>query len=273
MNNDAIGVFDSGVGGLTSVKELINLLPNENIIYLGDTARVPYGTRSKETIAKYAKQDFLFLEQHKVKMIIVACGTVSSIMTTNPQITSAKPYTTVLVPAVQAACGATRNGKIGVIGTPATIKSGSYGKAIRAIKPDANVIGKACPLFVPLVENGYTARDNQVARLVAAEYLEVMKKENVDTLILGCTHYPLLKDIIADIMGDKVTLISPGEEAARYASALLTEKELLTDRETPGECSFYVTDSVELFTETRNAFLGEDIKGKVEKCNLENLGE
>ncbi len=271
MNNDAIGVFDSGVGGLTAVKELINLLPNENIIYLGDTARIPYGTRSKETIAKYAKQDFAFLEQAKVKMIIVACGTVSAIMTTNPQITSAIPHTSVLVPAVQAACGVTRNGKIGVIGTAATIKSGSYGKAIRAIKPDINVIGKACPMFVPLVENGYTSKDNEVSKMIAREYLEVMKRENVDTLILGCTHYPLLRDIISDIMGPEVTLISPGEEAARFACAILSEKELLSDREEKGEYNFYVTDSVELFTETCNTFLGEDIKGTVLKCDLENL--
>jgi len=271
MNNDAIGVFDSGIGGLTTVKELNLLLPNENIIYLGDTARIPYGTRSKETIFKYAKQDFAFLEQHKVKMIIVACGTVSAIMMSNPQITSSKAFTGVLLPAVQAACGATRNGKIGVIGTPATIKSGSYGKAIRAIKPDVNVIGKACPLFVPLVENGYTSKDNQVARLVAQEYLEVMKKEKVDTLILGCTHYPLLREIISEIMGNNVTLISPGEEAARYASAILSEKELLNESDEIGSNQFFVTDSVDLFTENCVAYLGNDAKGNVSKCDLENL--
>jgi len=271
MNNDAIGVFDSGVGGLTTVKELNQLLPNENIIYLGDTARIPYGTRSKETIFKYAKQDFSFLEQHKVKMIIVACGTVSSIMMSNPQLASEKPFTGVLLPAVQAACGATRNGKVGVIGTPATVKSGSYGKAIRSIKPDVQVIGKACPLFVPLVENGYTDKDNKVARLVAEEYLAVMKKEKVDTLILGCTHYPLLADIISDIMGEDVILISPGQEAARFASVILSERELLAEREEIGINEFFVTDSVELFTENCSAFLGNNIKGTVSKCDLENL--
>lgn len=269
MNNRAIGVFDSGIGGLTTVKELNELLPNENIIYLGDTARIPYGTRSKETIAKYAKQDIAFLEQHDVKMIIVACGTVSSILMSNPQISSDKLFTGVLLPAVQAACGVTRNNRIGVIGTPATVKSGSYGKAIRAIKSDINIIGKACPLFVPLVENGYTDKDNKIARLVAEEYLEVMKKEKVDTLILGCTHYPLLKDIISDIMGDGVALISPGEEAAKYAAALLSEKEILTESTEAGVNEFFVTDSVELFTENCCAFLGNDIKGKVTKCDLE----
>lgn len=271
MNNDAIGVFDSGIGGLTTVKELNKLLPNENIIYLGDTARIPYGTKSRETILKYAKQDIAFLEQHKVKMIIVACGTVSSIMMNNSIAPTDKPFSGVLLPAVQTACGATRIGKIGVIGTSSTIKSGSYGKAIRAIRPDSIVIGKACPLFVPLVEYGYTDRYNEITVRVAKEYLEVMKKEKVDTLILGCTHYPLIRDIIADIMGDGVTLVSPGEEAGKYASAILSERELLTDRIEIGQNEFYVTDSIELFTENCEAFLGQNVKGTVSKCDLENL--
>ena len=264
MNNYAIGVFDSGIGGLTTVKALNELLPNENIIYLGDTARIPYGTRSNETIIKYASQDIDFFEQHTVK-------TVSAIMMSNPNLKPSMPFTGVLLPAVQAACGATRNGKIGVIGTPATIKSGGYGKAIRAIKPDISVIGKACPMFVPLVENGYTDKDNKVTRLVAEEYLGVIKKEKVDTLILGCTHYPLLKDIISDIMGEDVTLISPGEEAAKYADAVLSERELLTDKEIAGTNQYFVTDSEEMFTENCVAFLGNDIKGTVSKCTLENL--
>lgn len=271
MNNDAIGVFDSGIGGLTTVKSLHEILPNENIIYLGDTARIPYGTRSRETITTYACEDFAFLEKHKVKMIIIACGTVSAIIMNNPDIKTSIPYTGVLLPAVQAACGATRNNRIGVIGTPATIRSGGYGKAIRAIKPDINVIGKACPMFVPLVENGYTDRNNKVAQIITAEYLEVMKKEKVDTLILGCTHYPHLKDIIADYMGDGVTLISPGEEAAKYTNALLSEKEQLSDRTESGTTEYYVTDSVELFAENCQSFLGDDIKGNIEKCSLEKI--
>ncbi len=271
MNNFPIGVFDSGIGGLTTVKALNELLPNENIIYLGDTARIPYGTRSRETISKYASQDIAFLKSHNVKMIIVACGTASAILMNNAEICVDIPLTGVLLPAVQAACGATRNNKIGVIGTPATIKSGGYGKAIRAIKADVNVIGKACPLFVPLVENGYTDRDNKVTQLVAQESLSIMKNEKVDTLILGCTHYPILKDIISNIMGDEVTLISPGEEAAKFASALLTEKELLTDSAQKGTNNFFVTDSVELFTENCRAFLGEDIHGEVKNCTLENF--
>ena len=269
MNNDAIGVFDSGIGGLTTVKELNRLMPNENIIYLGDTARVPYGVRSREIIYKYAKQDIAFLERHKVKMIIVACGTVSAIMASSPLSFGEKPFTGVILPAVQAACTSTRNGRVGVIGTPATIKSGSYGKLIRTIKPDISVIGKACTLFVPLVENGYTAIDCIPTRLIAEEYLEVMKKEKVDTLILGCTHYSLLKDIISDIMGDEVNLISAGEEAAKFASAMLSEKEMLTERTEKGTNEYYVSDSAELFAENCIAFLGEDINGKVNKCELE----
>lgn len=269
MNNDAIGVFDSGIGGLTTVKELNRLLPNENIIYLGDTARVPYGVRSREIIHKYAQQDIAFLEQHSVKMIIVACGTVSAIMSSNPLAFGEKPFTGVILPAVQAACTSTRNGRIGVIGTPATIKSGSYGKSIRAITPDISVIGKACPLFVPLVENGYTDRNCIPTKLIAEEYLEVMKKEKVDTLILGCTHYPLLKDIIADIMGEDVILISAGEEAAKFASASLSEREMLSERSEKGINEYFVSDSVELFAENCTAFLGEDINGKINKCELE----
>ena len=268
MNKHAIGVFDSGIGGLTTVKALNELMPNEDIIYLGDTARIPYGSKSKETISKYACEDISFLESHNVKMIIAACGTVSAIMISNHDVKSQLPFTGVLLPAVQAACSETKNNRIGVIGTPATIKSGAYGKAIRAIRSDINVIGKACPMFVPLAENGYTDKNNKVARIIAEEYLEIMKTEKVDTLILGCTHYPLLKDIIQDIMGEDVSLISPGEEAAKYACALLSEKELLTDNKDNGKNSYYVTDSIELFKENCVAFLGNNVTSTVEKCKL-----
>ena len=214
MNNDAIGVFDSGIGGLTAVKELNKLLPNENIIYFGDTARVPYGSRSRETVMKYARQDVEFLRKHKIKMIIAACGTVSSVIGTKPLVDD-MPFTGVILPAVQAACSATKNGRIGVIGTPATIKSGSFGKAVKSINSHIFVVGNPCPLFVHLVENGYTDRNNKITRLVAEEYLAPIKAEGVDTLILGCTHYPVIKDIISDIMGNDITLISPGAEAAK----------------------------------------------------------
>lgn len=267
MSDFAIGVFDSGVGGLTTVKELNRILPNEDIIYFGDTARIPYGSRSKETILKYANEDINFLRQHGIKMIIAACGTVSSVINTKKLVDDI-PFTGVLLPAVQAACSATVNGKIGVIGTQATIKSGSYGRAIKTIRPNTFVVGKACPLFVPLVENGYTDRGNKVARIVAEEYLEPIKNEGVDTLILGCTHYPLLKDIIADIMGEEVTLISPGEEAAKFANLCLLEQNLLNTSNKIGKNTFYVSDSVEMFEENAKQFLGHDVHGNVFKVDI-----
>ena len=271
MNNDAIGVFDSGIGGLTAVKELNKILPNENIIYFGDTARIPYGSRSRETILKYAMQDTAFLRSHKIKMLIAACGTVSSIVGSKPLVEDI-PYTGVLLPAAQAACGATKNGRIGVIGTVATIKSGSYAKIIKTIRPSSFVVGNSCPLFVPLVENGFTGIENKVTRMVAEQYLEPIKNEGVDTLILGCTHYPIISDIIADIMGDGVTLISSGEEAAKYAYNCLLEKDMLTEREEKGKNEFYVSDSVELFEENAKQFLGHKVEGEVFKGDVHNLG-
>ncbi|MGN0612543.1 MAG: glutamate racemase [Porcipelethomonas sp.] len=267
MNNDAIGVFDSGIGGLTAVKELNQLLPNENIIYFGDTARVPYGSRSRETVLKYAKEDIAFLRKHKIKMIIAACGTVSSVVSAKPPVDD-MPFTGVIHPTVQAACSATRNGRIGVIGTPATIRSGCYGKAIKSINPHARVIGNPCPLFVHLVENGYIQRDNPITILAAKEYLEPIKAEGVDTLILGCTHYPVIKDIIADIMGPDVKLISSGAEAAKFAYNCLMEKDMLSDREEKGKNTFYVSDSTALFEENAKNFLGHTVDGEVFSCSL-----
>lgn len=272
MNNDAIGVFDSGIGGLTAVRELNAILPNENIIYLGDTARIPYGTRSKETILKYAMQDIAFLRKHRVKMIIAACGTVSSVIAaSHTDIDMDIPFTTVLLPAVQTACSVTRTGRIGIIGTPATIKSGSYGKIIRTIRPNTFVVGNSCPLFVPLAENGFTGRDNKVTRLVAEQYLAPIIAENVDTLILGCTHYPILEDVIADVMGGNVTLVSAGAEAAKYAANLLTEKEMLSDRTEKGINEFYASDSVELFAENAKALLGTDLDGEVHSVDISEM--
>lgn len=271
MNNAAIGVFDSGMGGLTCVQELNRLMPNENIIYFGDTARIPYGTRSKETILKYAEQDIAFMKTHNVKMIIAACGTVSSIVGMNKNAAGDIPFTGVLLPTVQAACSKTKNKRIGVIGTNATIKSGSYGKAIRTIRSDISVIGNSCPLFVPLVENGFAAKGNPVARLVAEQYLEPIKKESVDTLILGCTHYPILRDVIAEYMGEDVALISSGSETAKYACAFLTGKDMLTDRTEEGTNTFYSSDSAEMFEENAHAFLGSEIKGSVFKTEPDEL--
>lgn len=268
MKDSAIGVFDSGVGGLTCVKELINTLPNENIIYLGDTARIPYGTRSAETIYEYALQDAAFLQEHNVKMIIVACGTVSSVMLKRPIFDKTRLFTGVVYPAAAQAVKSTKNKKIGVIGTSATIKSGSYEQAIKELDPDITVVTKACPMFVPLVENGYTDPNDTVALTVAKDYLKIMQDEGVDTMIMGCTHYPLLEEVFKNILGDEVELVSSGAEAAKYAKRILWQEGLLSDRKEPGTADLYCTDSVELFTENVENFLGHNINARISQCVL-----
>lgn len=271
MDKRPIGVFDSGLGGLTAVKELKKLLPHEDIVYFGDTGRVPYGTRSKEIISGYACQDINFLLSHDVKMIIAACGTVSAVLPQSAIASLPLPYTGILLPAAQAACAVSANGRIGVIGTSATIKSGAYGRAIRAIRPDAVVTGNSCPLFVPLVENGYVEPDNKVTRLVAEDYLRVFRGSGIDTLILGCTHFPIIREIIRDILGDSVTLINPGEETARYTAALLTKEHILNDSRQDGSCHYYVSDAPESFSEYGGMFLGEQIRFDVEKASVNHL--
>lgn len=270
MNSKAIGIFDSGIGGLTCVKEICRLLPHENIVYFGDTARLPYGTRSRETIEQYAKQDIDFILSCDVKLVIAACGTVSSLMGGVKQVNGIS-FSGVVTPAVQAACAATYNGRIGVIGTPATIKSGAYGKAIRGIRQDCAVFGNSCPLFVPMAENGITSKDDLVVKEMCRRYLEPIKRENVDTLILGCTHYPMFHDAIAEYMGENVTLISSGAQAARFAESVLARNNLFNESETEGERVFYSSDSAEMFEENAALFLGEKIHGSVKRVNIEDM--
>lgn len=266
----AIGVFDSGMGGLTCVAEIMKLMPNENIIYFGDTARVPYGNRSRETILEYARQDVNFVKKHDVKMIIAACGTVSSAVGQAKDFGGGVPFTGVVIPAVQAACAATRSGRIGVIGTAATIRSGAYGKAIRTIRQDAVIIGNACPLFVPLVENGITDKDDIVVKTMVSRYLEPIKRENVDTLILGCTHYPLLRDAIAEYMGEGVKLISSGAEAAKYTMNMLAMNNMLSSRIENGHVTYFTSDSKELFESNAHAFIGS-LNGSVEQISIDDV--
>ncbi len=270
MSELAIGVFDSGVGGLTCVKELTRLMPHEDIIYLGDTARVPYGTKSVDTIARYAREDIAFLERFNVKMILIACGTVSSVLMSRPlfENSSVSSYSGVIYPTVSAACAETLNKRIGVIGTPATIRSGCYGKAIREIRSDIKVFSKACPMFVPLVENGYTAKDDPVALMIAREYLEDMKREGVDTLILGCTHYPHLEGVISSVMGDNVRLISSGAEIAKYAERTLISSGEAAQRKEHGRITLYCTDSEELFSENVETFLGHKDNITISACSV-----
>lgn len=271
MDNRAIGIFDSGLGGLTAVKELRKILPHEHLIYFGDTGRVPYGNRSRETIRKYAMQDIQFLKQFDVKMIIAACGTVSANMTAEMQDSIGVPFSGVVLPAAQAACAASSSGRIGIIGTTATVRSGAYGRSIRAINADARTFGNACPLFVPLVENGFIQPDNEITEKVAELYLRPMIAEQVDVLILGCTHYPLIYDTINRLLDYKVTLIDSGKEVARWAQSTLTSSDLLCSAEHEGGCEFYVSDSTDGFAEIAEIFLGGRIGGNVKQIDIDTL--
>lgn len=271
LSEKAVGVFDSGLGGLTCVAELIKLMPCENIVYFGDTARLPYGTRSSGTILEYAGQDVNFIKSKDVKMVIAACGTVSSIVGKTKDFAGDVPFTGVVIPAAQAACAATRNGRIGVIGTSATIRSGAYGKAIRSIRSDAAVIGNSCPLLVPMVEDGITDKNDPVVKEMVRRYLSPIKNEGADVLILGCTHYPHLKEAIGEFMGDGVTLISSGAEAARYALNTLTGQNLLSSRSEPGTVTYYTSDSPELFRDSAEGFMGQKITGDVNRVTIEEL--
>lgn len=267
MDNRSIGVFDSGLGGLTVAREIMARLPQENIVYFGDTGRVPYGTRAAETIVKYSHQDVRFLESFGVKMIVIACGTVSSVALPILRDTYKTPLLGVVDMTATAAVAASKNQKIGIIGTPATVKSGAYESKIRKLNPTIKTYSNACPLFVPLVENGHV--DTQVARLVAEEYLEEIRKEGVDTLILGCTHYPLLKKVIAEVMGDGVQLIEPGVEIAKFLEKTLKEEQLHSDITEPEQYHYFVSDTAEGFEGLASLFLNRDISGKVRKIDIE----
>lgn len=272
MDNRPIGVFDSGLGGLTAVKEIISALPGEDIIYFGDTGRVPYGTRSNETIIKYVRQDIRFLLTHNIKTIVVACGTVSTVALDAARQASNVSLMGVVEPSVAKALKLTKNGRIGVIGTPAAIKSGAYERHLKQNNPELFVINNACPLFVPLVENGYIEQENTVARLVAQEYLAPIKDAGVDTIIMGCTHYPLLTHVISSVMGNDVKLIDPGKEAANVLAATLKEKDMLSDR-AYGRHQFYVSDTIDNFAKLGSMFLNEDINGTVKRIDIDSFGE
>lgn len=266
--NMAIGVFDSGLGGLSAVKELMNVLPCENIVYFGDTGRVPYGSRSRETITKYAQQDVNFLLENNVKLIIAACGTVSSVAT-DLYSTVPVPYTGVLSPTADSAAKATKNGRIGVIGTSATINSHSYKKKLQEINPELQVFERDCPLFVPLVENGFTDPDDIIVRSVVERYTAQLKEQGVDTVILGCTHYPLLSSAIGRTMGEDVKLIDSGRATALYTAELLKEKDLECDRSCEGEYRFYVSDTPHNFEKIAGMFLGRDVSRQVTQIDIE----
>ena len=267
MDTRPIGVFDSGLGGLTAVKELQKVLPHEDIVYFGDTGRVPYGSRSRETIIRYARQDMVFLKTKGVKMIVAACGTVSSVAEGLGDDLGI-PFTGVLLPSAASAVRATKSGRVGVIATTATIRSGSYRRELSQIRPGIEVFEKDCPLFVPLVENGFISDSNQVTRLVAEQYLAPLRGKKIDTLILGCTHYPIIRSIISETMGKAVTLIDSGRETALCCKNILTRQNLLNEKEQNGSTSFYVSDRVEGFSSVAEIFLGRNVGCEVYRIDI-----
>ncbi len=270
MDTRPIGVFDSGLGGLTAVRELVKILPHEDIVYFGDTGRVPYGTRGSDTIRRYVAQDVNFLLSQNVKMIIAACGTASANMSKEIIDRMGVPYTGVVVPAAIKAAELSKNKQIGVIATAATVKSKSFDNVLLSLDPDCAVTSNACPLFVPLVENGYSNFDNAVTRLVAKEYLRpFVQNPDLDTLILGCTHFPILSEIIGDILGKRITLIDPGKEAAHYAKEVLQQTDKLGDPAHKGICRYYISDNAEGFAENARVILREPVCGHVEKIDID----
>lgn len=245
MDTRPIGVFDSGVGGLTVVKQIMKVMPHENIIYFGDTARVPYGTKSKEAVTKYSKQNVRFLLSKDVKAIIVACNTASSNSLDELRTTFDVPIFGVVVPGVEEALRATKNKKIGVIGTQGTVRSGAYERMICAGDSEMQVFTKACPLFVPLAEEGWT--DNEVSRQAAKNYLTDLVATGIDSLVLGCTHYPLLKRCIGTTVGDAIKLVDPAKATAKRVMHFLGERGMLNENEEVGEKQFYLSDSTDTF--------------------------
>lgn len=265
----AIGIFDSGIGGLTVLQAISRRLPNEHLIYLGDTARVPYGTKSPAMVTRYATEVVRKLMSHPLKMVVIACNTASAcslgalVETVDP--TGAIPVIGVIGPGAHAAMAATRRGRVGVIATESTIRQGAYQRVLKNMAPELEVWGQPCPLFVPLAEEGWT--DNEVTLATASRYLEPLKAHDVDSLILGCTHYPLLKESIAKVMGPDVTLIDSAEATAREVEALLATRGLLRTGTDRGRRHFMVTDAPERFARVGEKFLGEPLEN-VEQVEL-----
>ncbi len=268
MDNRPIGVFDSGLGGLTAVKELEQVLPGESVVYFGDTGRVPYGTRSPETVRAYARQDMAFLMSQGVKAVLAACGTVSSLAGDIGR-SLPVPYFDVVEPTARAAFAATKNGRVGVTGTNATVRSGSYEKALQALDPGLAITAAPCPLFVPLVENGFLDPDDPVTLEIARRYLEPLKAQSVDTVILGCTHFPLLRPVIARVMGPQTRLIDSGREAALALAEALEVQGLLCGPDRPRQAAFFVTDDPEGFCRVAEPFLGHSVEGAVAQVTVE----
>ena len=268
-NESAIGVFDSGLGGLSAVRELKKLLPNENIIYFGDTGRVPYGSKSREIIRKYTAQDAKFLLSHGVKAILAACGTVSSNALECIEAITDIPVFGVVEDAAREAYEASHTKRIGVIGTQATVNSGIFKRKIEERDVHAAVLQSACPLFVPLVEYGFTAEGDEITRLACEHYLAPFRGE-VDTLILGCTHFPILEKAISAALPG-VTLINPASAAAKAMAKTLKEQDLLSAREKNGEIRYFVSDEPARFATEGKIFLGKDFEISAKKIEIDKF--
>ena len=258
--DNAIGVFDSGIGGLTVLHQIIETLPRENTVYLGDTARAPYGTKSVETVLRYSFENSQFLVDKGVKIVVVACNTSTAIALDRLQDRLTIPVVGVIEPGVRRAVKSTKNKRVGVIGTDATIQSGAYTRALKAADAKIEVYSRACPLFVPLVEEGWT--DNAVVEMTVKAYLGSLKQSGIDTLILGCTHYPLLKKAIRKFMGSTVRLVDSAEETAKVVEQVL-KKALLGRKAGKGGHSFFVTDAPDRFIKVGRRFLGEKVESAV----------
>ena len=282
--NAPIGVFDSGVGGLTVAREIMRQIPNERIVYFGDTARVPYGSKSKDNIIKFSRQIIRFLQTENVKAIVIACNTASALALDEMQQEFDLPILGVVKPGAKVAVETTANKRIGLIGTEANIRSGVYTRYIKSLDDEAKVFEKACPLFVPLVEEGWLHDD--ITLQVASRYLEELKEKDIDTLIMGCTHYPLLRSTLHRLMGDEVTLVNPAYETAVELKTLLRDMDLTRSSEdlerfseensrraAAGEpildqYQFFVSDRAENFTRFAKAILPKEVKD-TKKINIE----
>ncbi|MFU0827804.1 MAG: Glutamate racemase [Lachnoclostridium sp.] len=268
-NNAPIGVFDSGVGGLTVVREIMRQIPNETIIYFGDTARVPYGSKSKQTIITYSRQIVKFLRMKGVKAIVIACNTASALALETVSKEVPIPVIGVVEPGAKVAAETTRNGRIGVIGTEATINSGIYNIYLSKTNPNIKVYGKACPLFVPLVEEGWIS--DPITMEVAKRYMSELKEYDIDTLVLGCTHYPLIRHTIGAVVGDKVTLVNPAYETARTLKEVLISKGLESTAPA-GDHRFYVSDGAEKFQKFANTILPCEVM-ETKDVNIESYAD
>jgi glutamate racemase len=266
-NSHPIGIFDSGIGGLTVAKKIFELLPNESVIYFGDTARYPYGPRSKRIVRNFSFQNTDFLLGKRVKLVVVACNTASAVALDVLIRRYDIPMIGVVEPGARGALKATRNGRIGVIGTVGTINSGAYQKALLRLDPNLTVYASPCPLFASLVEEGYI--NKQATRLIAHEYLDPLLKKKVDTLVLGCTHYPLLKGVISGVMGRSTELIDSAEETAKEVEGFLKDSLLLRNTKRKASRRFYVSDVPDRFVQVGEKFLRAKIS-EVKRVDIDS---